>query len=426
VSGNLRQIKTEDEFDELLATATKPVLVDATAAWCAPCQRLTPILEDFAASTDAIEIVALDTDDPRSLAWRLGGGSIPRLFLFDRGVLQMQDAGLRDRAWLEDVVGSYASLGIIEPDGVVLPPRTPARRLSLPTPATGMANLMYVNGADSEVHYGITAPTTVDLPAGSITLLMVSAEVIDSGYLRELDPTSIDQLAVGGALTAEHMQELAVLTSLQSIRGSALDDQRMAELSQQLQAQGRGAELARLAAEESTLSVDDLAPLASLPWLHRLDIMGGPSLESLMPHVIGESWLAPGVAAARRAKGLPEHGSDKLWTESPVTVGCMLSRRDDGMLELALNLTVGDGWYAFPPGSEDGVPVSITITSPHEVVAPLAAGPDVARLEGKASLTAVLDGPDEVRLEVTVQVCDGTVCMAPTVTPLVVPVLRKA
>ncbi len=425
MSSVLRQIKTVDEFDELLATATKPVLVDVSATWCAPCQRLTPILEDFAASTDVVDVVTIDADDPRALSWRLGGGSIPRMFLFDRGVLQMQVVGVRDQAWLNDVVAGYPALGITEPDGLTLPPRTLERHITLPEPTVGHVGLLVVNGHDNGFRHDITAPAYVDVTAGTITVLMVSPDAIMAGYLELLDPTWIDQVRITGPVTAAVVERLTTLFCLQSVQGSAMSEEHTAQIAKVMEEGGDVRALYEEFASQSMLTAQDLAPLASLPLLRRVQITSAPPAEELLPHVIGSWWLAPGVAAARRAKGLPEYEGDEEPSDAQVEVGCLLKHRDDGTLELTLNLTVGEGWYAFPPGSDEGVPVSLAINSEHEVVEDLAAESPGAHLSGKSTLTAVLRGPDEVRLDVTVQVCEGTVCMAPVTTQLVVPLMHK-
>ena len=41
---------TEATFSSEVAGATKPVLVDYWADWCAPCKQLSPIIEEIAAA----------------------------------------------------------------------------------------------------------------------------------------------------------------------------------------------------------------------------------------------------------------------------------------------------------------------------------------------------------------------------------------
>lgn len=395
MSTRLRQIATETEFEQLLATSSRPVLVDVTATWCGPCQRLTPILEEFAATQDTIAVVSLDTDALRPLARRLGGSGIPRLYLFDRGVLQLEAAGVKEPEWLDDMVGGYPALGITRPDGVPLPPRTAARSITLPQPAAGSAVLFTVDGEDGSRQGPVPVPCTVELPAGGYAQLSLTVEAIDSGYLDAVDPSWLDEVCVteGGTLTAAHLEQVARLSSLRRLEGIL-----------------------------TSVQTDDLLVLKDLTLLRtlRISLTPIPLPHGVFPHVTdGGSWLAPSLKDARLAAGLPEHPLHEIAT-SPVSVSGKLTRRDDGTLQLAVWLEISNGWYTYPPGSDEGLPVSMTLTSPHEVVQPLAAQSNDARLQGQATLVALLDGPDEARLEVTVLACDGSVC-APSATRLVVP-----
>jgi len=58
---------TDASFEQDVLKAEKPVLVDFWAAWCAPCRRVAPILEQIQAEHgDKIEIVKLNvTRTPR-------------------------------------------------------------------------------------------------------------------------------------------------------------------------------------------------------------------------------------------------------------------------------------------------------------------------------------------------------------------------
>ena len=403
MGGNLRQIGTESEFERLLGTSDKPVLVDLTATWCGPCQRLTPILEQFADEYgDRVEVVAVDADSPRALSWRLGGDTIPRLYLFDRGALQLMVAGVRDLAWLGDVVGGYPDLEIDVPDGPPLAPRSPARRFELPASKEGQAAAFLIHGHDDGFTHNLTAPCEVDASAGSTTRLMVSRETIAAGYLEQLDPDAFDELLVVGEepLTPDDLRHLTHLTGLRRITGVA------------------------------AVAPSDLGVLAGLPRLSNLALHDAKHQRiapepAALPGLMGSQWIAPSLLAARATAGLStieaaEHDDDAF------EVACISKRGDDGNLDFVVHVTVADGWYAFPPGSEEGLPVTVTVTSDHVVLEPLTPIEPADRLTGRASLRAVLAGPsEEVRLDVRVQVCDGDSCVAPRTLSLVVPTTSK-
>jgi hypothetical protein len=317
-------------------------------------------------------------------------------------------------------------LSIAQPDGLRLQERAASRKVELPEPSGGQVSLMVVHGHDNGFDHGVMAPATVDVTPDSVTVLQISTEAIESGYLRELDPAGVDQVRVAGTLRGQHVEELVRLVSLQSLQASAIDQRLIMEKAEELQSKGEPVDYEALMAEqESQLSPEDLRPLALLPQLRRVDVMGGPDGAGLLPNVIGDWWLSPGLAAARREAGLSEYAGQER-EHAPVDVSCLLTRRDDGLLGLKLNLQIEAGWYAYPPGSDEGIPVSMSLTTSHAVVESLTPESDAAHLEGHTALHAVLSGEsDEVRVDVTVQVCDGESCLAPQTTHLVVPLMRK-
>ncbi len=77
---------TDATFADDVLLSDKPVLVDFWAAWCGPCRKVAPILEEIAAQYgDKIEIVKLDTDENQDTAARYGVTSIPTLNVYVKG-----------------------------------------------------------------------------------------------------------------------------------------------------------------------------------------------------------------------------------------------------------------------------------------------------------------------------------------------------
>ncbi len=63
-----------------------PVLVDFTAVWCGPCQRLDPEVERLNAEwAGAVRVAKLDVDQNPATAGQLGVLGIPALILFKNG-----------------------------------------------------------------------------------------------------------------------------------------------------------------------------------------------------------------------------------------------------------------------------------------------------------------------------------------------------
>ena len=72
-----------NSFEEILAGADVPVLVDFYADWCGPCQMMAPILEQVNAQLKPkIRVVKINTDKYPQLASKYQIHALPTLVLF--------------------------------------------------------------------------------------------------------------------------------------------------------------------------------------------------------------------------------------------------------------------------------------------------------------------------------------------------------
>lgn len=105
---------TTEEFDAIVETPGRIVLLDWWAAWCGPCRAFAPIYEAAAARHPDVVFGKIDTEAEPALAAAFEIRSIPTLMVFRDGILLFAQPGMLPGPALESLVTQVRALDMDE------------------------------------------------------------------------------------------------------------------------------------------------------------------------------------------------------------------------------------------------------------------------------------------------------------------------
>jgi thioredoxin len=91
---------TTSTFDEMVASSSKPIIVDFWAEWCGPCKMIAPILGEIATEQPGITVAKLNVDENPEIAMRFNVMSIPTLLVFEGNEVRKRLVGAKGKGQL--------------------------------------------------------------------------------------------------------------------------------------------------------------------------------------------------------------------------------------------------------------------------------------------------------------------------------------
>ena len=99
---------TNSTFDETVASAELPVVVDFWAEWCGPCKMIAPILSEIATEqAEHLTVAKINVDENPEIAQKFSVMSIPTLIVFDKGQVAKRLVGAKGKGQLLEDLAEF-------------------------------------------------------------------------------------------------------------------------------------------------------------------------------------------------------------------------------------------------------------------------------------------------------------------------------
>ena len=94
---------TDANFDEIVANADVPVVLDFWAAWCGPCKMIGPLIEEMHGEYEGRAIIGkVDVDNNPGISGKFGIRNIPTVAFLKGGEVVDKSVGAVPKAQLTE------------------------------------------------------------------------------------------------------------------------------------------------------------------------------------------------------------------------------------------------------------------------------------------------------------------------------------
>lgn len=94
----------DQNFEELL-NAGVPLVIDFSATWCGPCQKIAPIIDELATEYEGkVNICKCDVDENDGLTSRFGIRNVPTIIFLKDGEVVDKQVGAAPRQTFVDKI----------------------------------------------------------------------------------------------------------------------------------------------------------------------------------------------------------------------------------------------------------------------------------------------------------------------------------
>jgi thioredoxin 1 len=99
---------TEANYDEIVAQANLPVVLDFGATWCGPCKKLEPIIEELGLEKNGSVLMAkVDVGEAPAIAQKFGVMGVPTVIFLKEGKPVHQFTGVVSKDKMQKMLSQH-------------------------------------------------------------------------------------------------------------------------------------------------------------------------------------------------------------------------------------------------------------------------------------------------------------------------------